>query len=145
MPLDLVDLLSSYQTHTKVAQTPDIDSSKEIAPADGFLQLAASELLNPINMTSSTTCGFGRLMLAVYWLIEIGLKYSPANHFMRLQLISILSPSGGLACVGRLLKELLSLNLKEALNVSLGFVNLAFKLRDNSNAPVCLLQVIASV
>ncbi|VDM32889.1 unnamed protein product [Hydatigera taeniaeformis] len=125
LPLNLTDLISAYQMHTKKTQTPRRSDSKEIAPADNLLQLAISELLDPVGGPCRCESSLGRLLLAVYWLAEIGLNYSPSNHFMRLQLSSILSPGGGLACTGRQLKELTLLNLKEALNISIGYAAMA--------------------
>ncbi|CDS42438.1 peptide alpha N acetyltransferase [Echinococcus multilocularis] len=125
VPLNVTDLISAYQLHAKRTQLLGKDAPKEIAPADGLLQLAISEVLDPMVEPSSCENSFGRLLLAAYWLAEIGLKYSPANHLMRLRLSSILSPCGGLACIGRQLKELMLLNLKEALNVSIGYAAMA--------------------
>ncbi|KAL5964815.1 N-alpha-acetyltransferase 25 NatB auxiliary subunit [Taenia solium] len=125
VPLNVADLISAYQLHAEKIQMLEKGASKEIAPADGLLQLAISELLDPMGGSSSRENSFGRLLLAAYWLAEIGLKYSPANHLMRLQLSYILSPGGGLACIGRQSKELTLLNLKEALNVSIGYAAMA--------------------
>ncbi|VDK37631.1 unnamed protein product [Taenia asiatica] len=125
VPLNVADLISTYRLHAEKTQMLEKGASKEIAPADGLLQLAISELLDPVGGPSGRENSFGRLLLAAYWLAEIGLKYSPANHLMRLQLSSILSPGGGLACIGRQSKELTLLNLKEALNVSIGYAAMA--------------------
>ncbi|KAL5110501.1 N-alpha-acetyltransferase 25 NatB auxiliary subunit [Taenia crassiceps] len=125
VPPSVADLISAYQLHAKETQPLEKGASKEIAPADGLLQLAISELLDPMDGPSNCENSFGRLLLAAYWLAEIGLKHSPANHFMRLQLSSILSPGGGLVCTGRQSKELALLNLKEALNVSIGYAAMA--------------------
>lgn len=132
VPLNVADLISAYQLHAKRTQPLEKDASKEVVPADGLLQLAISELLDPMGGPSSCENSFGRLLLAAYWLAEIGLKCSPANHLMRLQLSSILSPGGGLACTSRQSKELTLLNLKEALNVSIGFVCSGIKLTCNT-------------
>ncbi len=91
---------------------------KDMCPPDGLLLLAVSELLDPTKPTSGDS--LGRLLLAAHWLASIGIEHSPANHFMRLRLASILAPGGGLSCVEREIHELETVDLKQILLVSLG-------------------------
>lgn len=119
--INLADLISAYQSHAKEPLPPEKDITKEMMASDGLLQLAISELLDPV-VGPAVSNDLGRLLLSAYWLSEIGLKNSPANHFMRMKLSAIMSPCGGLACVGRLLQELKSLNLKEILSISIWLV-----------------------
>lgn len=114
-----MELINNYQTRAMVPLPDEKDLTKETIAYDGLLQLAVSELLDPVARDDKTTeNGLGRILLAAHWLSEIGLRRSPANHFMRLKLVAILSPFGGLACVGRLLQELKALNMKEILYIS---------------------------
>uniref|UniRef100_A0A5K3EW86 Ribonuclease P/MRP protein subunit POP5 n=1 Tax=Mesocestoides corti TaxID=53468 RepID=A0A5K3EW86_MESCO len=126
VPIDLVDVVSSYQLHAATLP-PQVNGvaegsaiSKDMCPPDGLLLLAVSELLDPVIKPPSSGHALGQLLLAAYWLAQIGLMHSPANHFMRLRLASILAPGGGLACVERQLQELKSMDLKQILLVSLG-------------------------
>ncbi len=95
---------------------------KDMCPPDGLLLLAVSELLDPTKPTSggAEKTSLGRLLLAAHWLASIGIEHSPANHFMRLRLASILAPGGGLSCVEREIHELEAVDLKQILLVSLG-------------------------
>nr|CUU98700.1 hypothetical transcript [Hymenolepis microstoma] len=123
--IDPKELIITYQTRAMVPLPKEKDVTKETIAYDDLLQLAVSELLDPATVDKTTKRGLGCILLGAYWLSDIGLKRSPANHFMRLKLAAMLSPFGGLACVGRLLQELKSLNLKETLYISICHVAMA--------------------
>ncbi|VDO13481.1 unnamed protein product [Rodentolepis nana] len=117
--IDLTELISTYQARAMIPLPNEKDVTKETIAYDDLLQLAVSELLDPSTVDKTTERGLGCILLGAYWLSDIGLKRSPANHFMRLKLVAMLSPFGGLACVPRLLQELESLNLRAILYISI--------------------------
>uniref|UniRef100_A0A0X3P836 Phagocyte signaling-impaired protein n=1 Tax=Schistocephalus solidus TaxID=70667 RepID=A0A0X3P836_SCHSO len=109
----------------------DNASITDMLPQDGLLLLAVSELLDPLKLDSvkdssapvtakSDEHQLGLLLLATYWLHSIGLRESPANHFMRLRLTALLSSAAGLCCSTIQLKVMEPLDLKQLLLTSLG-------------------------
>ncbi|VDL99548.1 unnamed protein product [Schistocephalus solidus] len=111
----------------------DNASITDMLPQDGLLLLAVSELLDPLKLDSvkdssapvtakSDEHQLGLLLLATYWLHSIGLRESPANHFMRLRLTALLSSAAGLCCSTIQLKVMEPLDLKQLLLTSLGCV-----------------------
>lgn len=129
--VNLADIITIYQKCASVPLPEEKDVTKETISYDDFMQLAVSELLDPVPgaaedvVNENKSSELGRILLAAYWLSEIGIKRSPANHFMRLKLISLLSPSAGLACIGRLLREFSALSLRDILYLSVRLVILS--------------------
>ncbi|KAL7064740.1 hypothetical protein AAHC03_04894 [Spirometra sp. Aus1] len=131
-----VDTLAEATGQVKLTDTAkktqnggDSDNANitDMLPQDGLLLLAISELLDPLRLSSAKDCPppseerhLGLMLLAAYWLHSVGLRESPANHFMRLRLAALLSSAGGLCCTASQLKVMEPLDLKQLLLTSLG-------------------------
>ncbi|VDP80030.1 unnamed protein product [Echinostoma caproni] len=131
--IPMQQFLNSYFTHVPERLTPstvnatstdvpDRTSSLDLCPADGFLLLATSSLMdfpNPMTHISCTVRNFAQALLTAHWIDQLGLAHAPSNHHFRLRLCSLFSLHG-LACPELSLPQAERMELKQLLFVSLG-------------------------
>ncbi|KAA3670949.1 N-terminal acetyltransferase B complex non-catalytic subunit [Paragonimus westermani] len=92
----------------------------DLCPADGFLLLALSSLVEQTDTVCSSIDSFGSTLLAAYWTQYLGISHASNNHHFRLRLCSLFSPHC-LACPDLALSQTNRLQIKQLLYVSLGY------------------------
>ncbi|KAF6780099.1 hypothetical protein AHF37_00331 [Paragonimus kellicotti] len=92
----------------------------DLCPADGFLLLALSSLVEKTHTMCSSCDSFGYALLAAYWTQYLGISHASNNHHFRLRLCSLFSPVC-LACPDLALSQTNRLQIKQLLYVSLGY------------------------